>query len=95
MKVNPLVKRLGGFMMQLANFEFVQLTQNTPLLPFLSEDEDLNNFLTEDAKNYSADLMAVTYLFYPKGYRTHTEGTYLRTFVKKMHFFILFFFKLS
>lgn len=53
-------------MMHLADFEFVQLTKDTPLLPFVSEDEDLNNFLTEDAKNYSADLMAVTYLFIDK-----------------------------
>lgn len=53
-------------MMQLADFEFVQLTQDTLLLPFVSEDEDLNNFLTEDAKNYSRDLMAVTYLFVDK-----------------------------
>lgn len=30
-------------MMQLADFEFVQLTQDTDILPFLSEDEDLNN----------------------------------------------------
>ena len=48
------------------DFDFVQLTKDTPLLPFVSEDEDLNNFLTEDAKNYSADLMAVTYLFIDK-----------------------------
>ena len=53
-------------MMQLSDFEFVQLTKDTPLLPFVSEDEDLNNFLTEDAKNYSVDLMAVTYLFIDK-----------------------------
>ena len=53
-------------MMQLEDFEFVQLTKDTPLLPFVSEDEDLNNFLTEDAKNYSANLMAVTYLFIDK-----------------------------
>lgn len=53
-------------MMQLSDFEFVQLTKSTPLLPFVSEDEDLNNFLMEDAKNYSADLMAVTYLFIDK-----------------------------
>ena len=53
-------------MMQLVDFEFVQLTQDTDILPFLSEDEDLNNFLIEDAKNYSADLMAVTYLFIDK-----------------------------
>lgn len=53
-------------MMQLADFEFVQLTPDTPLLPFVSEDKDLNSFLTEDAKNYSRDLMAVTYLFIDK-----------------------------
>ena len=52
--------------MQLTDFEFVQLSQDTPLLPFVSEDKDLNDFLTEDAKNYSADLMAVTYLFVDK-----------------------------
>lgn len=43
-------------MTQLSDFEFVQLTQDTPLLPFVSEDEDLNNFLMEDAKNYSAKM---------------------------------------
>jgi GNAT superfamily N-acetyltransferase len=53
-------------MMHLSDFEFVQLTQDMPLLPFVSEDEDLNSFLMEDAKNYSADLMAVTYLFIDK-----------------------------
>ena len=31
-------------MMQLADFEFIQLTQDTDILPFRSEDEDLNNF---------------------------------------------------
>ncbi len=50
-------------MMQLSDFEFIQLTKDAPLLPFDSEDEDLNNFLLEDAKNYSTNLMAVTYLF--------------------------------
>ena len=53
-------------MMHITDFDFVQLTKDTPLLPFVSEDEDLNNFLTEDAKNYSVDLMAVTYLFIDK-----------------------------
>ena len=53
-------------MMRLSDFEFVQLTKDTQLLPFDSEDEDLNNFLIEDAKNYSVDLMAVTYLFVDK-----------------------------
>ena len=32
------------------------------MLPFHCSDEDLNNFLIEDSKNYLADLMAVTYL---------------------------------
>ncbi len=49
--------------MLLSDFDFVQLTQEMDLLPFYSEDEDLNNFLQEDAKKYSAELMAVTYLF--------------------------------
>ncbi len=31
-------------------------------MPFHCSDEDLNNFLIEDSKNYLADLMAVTYL---------------------------------
>ena len=53
-------------MMHLTDFDFVQLSEDTPLLPFVSEDEDLNNFLMEDAKNYSRDLMAVTYLFIDK-----------------------------
>jgi GNAT superfamily N-acetyltransferase len=49
------------------DFEFVQLTAGTQLLPFHCADEDLNHFLIEDAKNYSADLMAVTYLLIDKG----------------------------
>lgn len=49
--------------MTLQDLEFVQLTPEMDFLPFQSEDEDLNNFLTEDAKNYSRDLMAITYLF--------------------------------
>ena len=53
-------------MMHITDLEFIQLTKDTPLLPFASDDEDLNNFLMEDAKNYSADLMAVTYLFIDK-----------------------------
>ena len=57
-------------MMQLADFEFVQLTQDTDILPFLSEDEDLNNFLIEDAKNYSADLIL------PTGYTNNQHIAY-------------------
>lgn len=43
-------------------FEFVRLAADTPLLSFHCADEDLNHFLLEDAKNYTTDLMAVTYL---------------------------------
>jgi len=48
---------------RLEDLEFAQLTPDMELLPFCSKDTDLNNFLAEDAKNYAADLMAVTYLF--------------------------------
>ena len=53
-------------MMHITDFDFVQLTKDTSLLPFESEDEDLNKFLLEDAKKYAIDLMAVTYLFIDK-----------------------------
>ena len=49
--------------MQLADFDFVRLSENTEMLPFCSEDDDLNSFLIDDAKNYSAALMSVTYMF--------------------------------
>ena len=52
--------------MTIDDLKLVQLTSEMELLPFQSEDEDLNNFLTEDAKNYSNDLMAQTYLFIDK-----------------------------
>lgn len=47
---------------KLQRFKFVPLAMDTPLLPFCCEDEDLNHFLEDDAKNYLEDLMAVTYL---------------------------------
>ena len=53
-------------MAQLTDFELVRLTADTPLLPFSCTDTDLNNFLTDDAKNYLNDLMAVTYLLIDK-----------------------------
>ena len=39
-----------------------RLTADTAITPFDCGDDDLNNFLTEDAKNYLADLFTVTYL---------------------------------
>ena len=35
---------------------------DTEILPFDCGDTDLNGFLFDDAKNYSKDLIAVTYL---------------------------------
>ena len=49
--------------MPLEKFDFVQLTDDFELLPFNCKDNDLNAFLMDDAKNYLAELMAVTYLF--------------------------------
>ncbi|MDR1763951.1 MAG: GNAT family N-acetyltransferase [Dysgonamonadaceae bacterium] len=39
-----------------------RLELNTNIKPFESEDSDLNDFLTNDAKNYLAQMLAVTYL---------------------------------
>lgn len=49
------------------DLEFIQLSVNTALMPFHCVDDDLNNFLVEDAKNYLNDMMAVTYLFVDNG----------------------------
>lgn len=50
-------------MVDIKDMEFRPLTSDTLLLPFRCADDDLNNFLVEDAKNYLNDMMAVTYLF--------------------------------
>lgn len=49
--------------MPLSSFEFVPLTEDFELPVFHCKDDDLNNFLYDDAKKYLAELMAVTYLF--------------------------------
>ena len=48
----------------LADFDcsIERLTTETAVDAFDCGDDDLNNFLTEDAKNYLADLFTVTYL---------------------------------
>ncbi len=46
--------------MSLSSFEFIPLKEELELLPFRCKDEDLNNFLFDDAKHYLAELMAVT-----------------------------------
>lgn len=49
--------------MPLSNLEFITLTESIELPPFKCEDDDLNDFLYNDAKPYLRELMAVTYLF--------------------------------
>jgi predicted GNAT family N-acyltransferase len=44
----------------------IMLSENTVIKPFESEDEDLNGFLFNDAKNYLKSLLAVTYLLQTK-----------------------------
>ncbi len=44
----------------------VQLQQDTVIKPFESRDKDLNDFLFNDAKNYSVSLLATTYLIEDK-----------------------------
>ena len=43
-------------------FKFCRLEADTELKGFKSIDDDLNDFLLNDAKNYSEELLAVTYL---------------------------------
>ena len=40
----------------------IQLSSDTIIKPFKCSEEDLNNFLFEDAKHFQRELMAVTYL---------------------------------
>ena len=43
-------------------FKFCRLEADTELKGFKSIDDDLNDFLLNDAKNYNEELLAVTYL---------------------------------
>ena len=45
--------------MDITTFDLFPLNEKTEILPFCSKDDELNNFLFEDAKNYLADLMAM------------------------------------
>lgn len=40
----------------------IQVSSETQIKPFRCAEEDLNNFLFEDAKHFQHELMAVTYL---------------------------------
>jgi GNAT superfamily N-acetyltransferase len=46
-----------------ANIRLVRLGENAVILPFESEDKDLNDFLLNDAKSYLKSLLAVTYMY--------------------------------
>ncbi|MDR0582713.1 MAG: GNAT family N-acetyltransferase [Prevotellaceae bacterium] len=45
-----------------ANIKLARLGEDTIVPPFECGDNDLNDFLMNDAKNYSKSLLAVTYL---------------------------------
>ncbi|WP_310560669.1 GNAT family N-acetyltransferase [Flavobacterium sp.] len=48
--------------MESKDIKLIRLEPETNILPFDCGDTDLNGFLFDDAKNYSKDLIAVTYL---------------------------------
>src|SRR6186713_1221977 len=48
--------------MDLSGFNLERLTPEKEILPFDCGDADLNEFLSSDSKNYSSQLLAVTYL---------------------------------
>ena len=43
-------------------WDFKRLDFDTKIRPFESEDDELNVFLLDDAKNYLSQMLAVTYL---------------------------------
>lgn len=45
-----------------SNFRIFKLSENYQLRPFDCGDNDLNNFLVEDALTYKQRLLSVTYL---------------------------------
>jgi GNAT superfamily N-acetyltransferase len=48
--------------MNLSDFRIIRLQPDTDILPFDCGDDDLNDFLLNEAKNYLNQLIAVTYL---------------------------------
>lgn len=52
--------------MDFSRLSQIQLTSDTVIKPFKCSEEDLNNFLFEDAKYFQKELMAVTYLIEDK-----------------------------
>ena len=48
--------------MDFSRLSQIQMTSDTEIKPFRCSEDDLNNFLFEDAKYFQKELMAVTYL---------------------------------
>ncbi|MCH5346779.1 MAG: GNAT family N-acetyltransferase [Muribaculaceae bacterium] len=48
--------------MNLSRFVFIQINKDTEIKSFDCGDDDLNDFLLSDAKNYFKTMMALTYL---------------------------------
>ena len=48
--------------MSLSQFRLIRLTQDHFIKPFNCDDDDLNDFLLNDSKNYQDQLLAVTYI---------------------------------
>lgn len=49
--------------MELSELKYIKLSPDFEIPPFHCEDEDLNAFLIEDAKDGMDEMMSVTYLF--------------------------------
>ncbi len=49
--------------MNIEELKFVPLRADMEKKPFRCTDDDLNDFLFDDAKNYLKELLATTYLF--------------------------------
>ena len=52
--------------MQLKDYTPLRLTEKNETILFDCDDEDLNDFIRNDAWNYQAELLSVTYLFEDK-----------------------------
>lgn len=48
--------------MEYSKLSQIQLTSETEIKPFKCAEDDLNDFIFEDAKHFQKELMAVTYL---------------------------------
>jgi hypothetical protein len=48
---------------RLSDCKQIRLSTNTHIKPFDCGDDDLNEFLFQDSKNYLTELLAVTYLY--------------------------------